>query len=101
MDVVIIPLFQVLLAVLNIYEFIVIVTVVMSWLFQFNVINYNNQFVRMVWDVASKLTEPFLSRIRSFLPNMGGLDISPIVLLLVVFFLQSVIHQLMFKFVGE
>jgi len=99
MEVVIIPLFQVLLAVLDIYEFVVIVAVVMSWLFNFNVINYSNQFVRVVWDIASKLTEPFLSRIRAFLPSMGGMDLSPIVLLLCVFFLQSIIHQLLIKFV--
>ncbi|NVJ90754.1 MAG: YggT family protein [Methylocystaceae bacterium] len=97
MDVVIVPVFQLLLAVLNIYEIIVIVSVVMSWLFHFNIINYSNQFVRMIWDVCSKLTEPFLSRIRAFLPDMGGLDLSPIVLLLVVFFLQNVIVQLMYK----
>lgn len=99
MEVVIIPLFQVLLAVLDIYEFVVIVAVVMSWLFNFNVINYSNQFVRVVWDIASKLTEPFLARIRAFLPSMGGMDLSPIVLLLCVFFLQSIIHQLLIKFV--
>jgi len=99
MDVVLVPLFQVLLAILNIYEMIVVVTVVMSWLFHFNVINYSNQFVRIVWDICSKLTEPLLSRIRQFLPDMGGIDISPIVLLLVVFFLQSVVQQLMFKLV--
>ncbi|GGF66161.1 YggT family protein [Terasakiella brassicae] len=99
MDVVLVPLFQVLLAILNIYELIVVVTVVMSWLFHFNVINYSNQFVRIVWDICSKLTEPLLSRIRQFLPDMGGIDLSPIVLLLVVFFLQSVVQQLMFKLV--
>lgn len=99
MDVIIVPLFQVLLAILNIYELIVVIAVVMSWLFHFNVINYSNQFVRIIWDVCSKLTEPFLSKIRSFLPNMGGIDLSPIVLLLLVFFLQNVIHQLMFKLV--
>jgi YggT family protein len=99
MDVVIVPLFQVLLAILNIYEMIVVVAVVMSWLFHFNVINYSNQFVRIIWDLCSKLTEPLLSRIRQFLPDMGGLDISPIVLLLIVFFLQSVVQQLMFKLV--
>jgi len=98
MDVIIVPLFQVLMAVLNIYEFIVVVAVVMSWLFQFNVINYSNQFVRMVWDICSRLTEPFLSRIRAFLPNMGGLDLSPLVLLLLVFFLQNVLRQLMYNF---
>lgn len=99
MEVVLIPLFQVLLAVLDIYEFVVIAAVVMSWLFNFNVINYSNQFVRIVWDICSKLTDPFLSKIRAFLPNMGGMDLSPIVLLLCVFFLQSIVHQLMIKLV--
>ncbi|NVK19908.1 MAG: YggT family protein [Methylocystaceae bacterium] len=99
MDVILVPLFQVLLAVLNIYEFIVIAAVIMSWLFHFNIINYSQQFVRMIWEVVSKLTEPLLSRIRQFLPDMGGIDISPIVLLLLVFFLQSVIHQIMYKLV--
>ncbi|WP_167730543.1 YggT family protein [Terasakiella sp. SH-1] len=100
MDVVIVPLFQVLLAILNIYELVVVIAVVMSWLFHFNVINYSNQFVRIIWDLCSKLTEPVLSKIRGFIPNMGGIDLSPIILLLLVFFLQNVIHQLMFKFVG-
>ncbi|WP_419798808.1 MAG: YggT family protein [Terasakiella sp.] len=94
MDVVLVPLLDVILAILNIYEMIVVVTVVMSWLFHFNVINYSNQFVRIVWDICSKLTEPLLSRIRQFLPDMGGIDLSPIVLLLVVFFLQGVVRQL-------
>ncbi|MDV7341661.1 YggT family protein [Terasakiella sp. A23] len=95
MDIVIVPLFQVLLAILNIYEIIVVVAVVMSWLFHFQVINYSNQFVRIVWDVVSKLTEPLLSRIRSFMPNLGGIDLSPIILLLAVFFIQNVIHRMM------
>ena len=99
MDVVIVPLFQVVLAILNIYEIIVVVAVVMSWLFHFQIINYSNQFVRIVWDVVSKLTEPILSRIRAFMPNLGGIDLSPIILLLLVFFLQNVVHQMMIKMV--
>lgn len=97
MDVILVPVLQVLVAILNIYELVVVVAVVMSWLFHFNVINYSNQFVRIIWDLCSALTEPLLSRIRRFLPDMGGLDISPIVLLLLVFFLQNVVHQVMFK----
>jgi len=97
MDVILVPVLQVLVAILNIYELVVVVAVVMSWLFHFNVINYSNQFVRIIWDLCSALTEPVLSRIRRFLPDMGGLDISPIVLLLLVFFLQNVLHQVMFK----
>lgn len=97
MDVVLNPALEVVLAILNIYEFVVIAAVVMSWLFSFNIINYNQQLVRLVWDVVSKLTEPLLSRIRSFLPNFGGIDLSPIVLLLGVFFLKNVVFQIMHK----
>lgn len=97
MDVLLVPALQVLIAILDILQIIVFVSVVMSWLLQFNIINYHNQVVRIIWDVVNKVTEPFLSRIRAFLPNMGGLDFSPIVLLLVIFFLQNVLHQLLFK----
>ncbi len=97
MNVILLPLFQVLLAILNIFELVVVVSVVMSWLFHFNIINYSNQFVRMVWDITYKLTEPFLGQIRRFMPDLGGLDISPIILLLIVFFLQNVVHQLMYR----
>ncbi|WP_038014066.1 YggT family protein [Terasakiella pusilla] len=99
MDVLLIPVFQVILAILKIYEFVVIAAVIMSWLFHFNIINYSNQFVRIVADIVFKLTEPILSRIRSFMPSLGGIDISPIILLLLVFFLQNVIYQIMAKLV--
>lgn len=99
MDVLLIPLFQVVLAILKIYEFIVIAAVIMSWLFHFNIINYSNQFVRIIADMVFKLTEPALSRIRNFMPSLGGIDISPIILLLLVFFLQNVIYQVMAKLV--
>ncbi|WP_417794089.1 YggT family protein [Terasakiella pusilla] len=99
MDVLLIPVFQVILAILKIYEFVVIAAVIVSWLFHFNIINYSNQFVRIVADIVFKLTEPILSRIRSFMPSLGGIDISPIILLLLVFFLQNVIYQIMAKLV--
>lgn len=99
MDVILIPLFQVVLAVLKIYEFIVIAAVIMSWLFHFNIINYSNQLVRIIADMVFKLTEPLLSRIRNFMPSLGGIDISPIILLLLVFFLQNVIYQIMAKLI--
>lgn len=94
MDVLLEPLILLILAILDIYQFIVIAAVVMTWLFHFNIINYSQQFVRMVWEVVSKLTEPILSRIRNFLPDMGGIDISPIVLLLLVFFAKNVVIQI-------
>ncbi len=74
--------------ILSLYWWIVIISVVLSWLFAFNVINSGNQFVRMVSDFVYQATEPLLSRIRRFMPNLGTIDISPIVLLLAITFLQ-------------
>ena len=81
---------QVLLA-LQIYVWLLIASAVLSWLIAFNVINTRNQFVSTVWDSLYRVTEPALRPIRERLPNLGGLDISPIILLLIIFFIQSVI----------
>lgn len=77
---------------LEIYKWIVILSAVFSWLLAFNVINYSNQFVQTVSDALYRMTEPALRPIRNFLPNLGGIDISPIILLLVIFFLQELIR---------
>ena len=69
-------------AVIQLYIIVVFVTVIMSWLIGFNVVNRRNQFVDMVWRTCLALTEPLLRPIRGILPNLGGLDISPIVLLI-------------------
>jgi YggT family protein len=82
---------DVVLIVLNLYTYVVIAGAILSWLLAFNVVNYSNDFVRMIWQTINALTEPLLGPIRARLPNLGGIDISPIVLLLGVFFLQSVI----------
>ena len=63
--------------------------VIMSWLLTFNVINRHNQFVDAVWRTLMGLTEPVLRPIRNVMPNLGGIDISPLVLLLGVFFLRE------------
>ncbi len=69
----------------------VIAAVVVSWLIAFNVINTRNEFVAMIVRVIYQLTEPLLRPIRNLMPNLGGLDLSPLILLLLVFFLQRVI----------
>jgi YggT family protein len=66
------------------YYYVVIAAVIFSWLLAFNVINYSNPIVKSVWQAINALTEPLLGPIRRFLPNMGGLDLSPIILLLAV-----------------
>jgi YggT family protein len=81
-----------------IYTWILIIQVVMSWLIAFNVINTRNRFVYMVADAAYKLTEPALRPIRRILPNFGGLDISPVVLILLLGFLQRLLAEYAYGF---
>ena len=66
----------------------VIANVIVSWLIAFNVLNTQNRFVYSILEMTYRLTNPFLSRIRNFLPNLGSLDISPIILLLLIWFIE-------------
>ena len=74
---------------LNIYKYIVIANVIISWLVSFNILNTQNRFVYSVLDLSYRLTEPMLNKIKRFLPNMGTLDISPVILLVLIWFLQT------------
>ncbi len=82
-----------ILSVLDILTVVVFIMVIMSWLITFNVVNLNNRFVYMVWDVVNRITEPLLGPIRRIMPNLGGLDISPVILLLGIYFLRVLIVQ--------
>ena len=73
---------------LNIYKWIVIANVIISWLVAFNVLNTQNRFVYSLLELTYRLTEPFLNKIRRFLPNLGSLDISPVILLLLIWFIE-------------
>ena len=73
---------------LNIYKYIVIANVVISWLVAFNILNTQNRFVYSILEMTYKLTDPILNKIRGFLPNIGSLDISPIILLLLIWFIE-------------
>lgn len=84
-------LIQTIILALDIYWWLIILSAIFSWLFAFNVINTRNQFVAMVADFLYKVTEPALRPIRRFLPDLGGIDISPIVLLLILFFIRQLI----------
>ena len=79
--------------IIDIYTWIVIASAIMSWLVAFGVINVRNQFIRVVVDLLYRLTEPLLRPIRRILPNLGGVDISPIILLLGLYFLESLLHE--------
>ncbi|HEX9903993.1 MAG TPA: YggT family protein [Propylenella sp.] len=80
--------------VIQIYIYILIASAVLSWLIAFNVVNTRNQFVAMLADALFRLTEPALAPIRRVLPNFGGLDLSPVVLILLLFFLRNLMFEL-------
>lgn len=84
-------IFDVILLALQLYWWIIIAAAVMSWLIAFEIVDTRNRFVYVVVDALNRLTEPALRPIRNFLPNFGGIDISPIILLLIIYFLQQVI----------
>jgi len=84
-------LLDVILLALQLYTWIIIAAAIFSWLIAFNVVNTRNQFVGMIGEALWRMTEPALRPIRQVLPNFGGIDISPIVLLLIIFFIQRVI----------
>ena len=77
---------------LNIYKYIVVVNVIISWLVAFNVLNTQNRFVYSILELSYRLTEPMLTKIRRFLPNFGSLDISPVILLVLIWFLQTCMY---------
>ena len=87
------PLIKLVLTILQLYIYVIIIGAVLSWLIAFGVVNIRNDFVRAVWNLFLALTEPFLRPIRKFLPNTGGIDISPIILLLAIMFIQWVIQD--------
>jgi YggT family protein len=90
----ILPIFRVLDLALDLYWWVIIIMAVMSWLLAFDVINMRNDFVRSVWNGVNALTEPALRPIRRFLPPIGGMDISPIILLLALAFIQMELKAL-------
>tara|TARA_B100001175_G_C19437620_1_gene604411 strand:+ start:464 stop:757 length:294 start_codon:yes stop_codon:yes gene_type:complete len=83
-----IAIFYLALQILKLYSYVVIANVVISWLVAFNVLNTQNRFVYSILELTYRLTDPFLRRIRAFLPNLGNLDISPIILLLLIWFIE-------------
>jgi YggT family protein len=82
---------DIVLLILQIYIWLLIAAAVLSWLVAFNVVNTRNQVVAMVGDMLYRLTEPLLRPIRNMLPNLGGIDVSPVILILIILFLENVI----------
>ena len=83
-----IAIFYLVLQIIKIYSYVVIANVIISWLVSFNVLNTQNRFVYSILEFTYRLTDPILNRIRRFLPNLGAFDISPIILLLLIWFIE-------------
>ena len=83
---------DIVLIVLELYVWLLIAAAILSWLVAFNVVNTRNQFVAMAGEFLYRITEPLLAPIRSVMPNLGGLDISPIILILIIYFVERVIE---------
>lgn len=96
MDIILEPLLMVVYYVLQLYWYVVLGTVIFSWLLAFGVINTYNQGVRTIGDILHRLTEPVLRPIRRFIPDVGPVDLSPIALWLIIMFLQMVVQKLLY-----
>lgn len=86
-------LLDVIMLLLQLYWYVILVMIIMSWLIAFNVVNTRNQFVSQVWRVLNQLTDPVLRPIRRMLPNFSGLDLSPLIVFVVIYFIQQVIAR--------
>ncbi|MBI1954454.1 MAG: YggT family protein [Proteobacteria bacterium] len=100
MDIIFVPLLRLLISGINLYIMMLIIHVSLSWLEAFNIINRYNRFVYLLQNFLYQITEPLLFPIRRLLPFIGGLDISPIVLILLLHFLQDILFQISIRFAG-
>jgi YggT family protein len=88
------PILRIITIAIDLYIWVVIIGAVLSWLVHFGVVNTRNQIVSMIGELTWRLTEPAIRPIRRLLPNLGGIDISPIVLILALWFIQMVIANI-------
>ena len=87
-----IAIFYLVLQILKLYYYVVLANVLISWLVAFSVLNTQNKFVYSILEMTYRLTDPMLNRIRRFLPNLGSLDISPVILLVLIWFIEMCMH---------
>jgi YggT family protein len=93
------PIIYVLIQVISLYMYLLIAAAILSWLIAFNVVNTRNQFVAAVAEFLYRITEPVLSPIRRRLPNLGGLDISPIIVFFLLMLIQMYLADYVYPFV--
>jgi YggT family protein len=92
----VVPVIRIVIAILDLYWYLVIIQAVVSWLIAFNIINTYSRPVAMLLDFLYRITEPLLRPIRQFVPSFGGLDVSPIILLLVIWLIEMELTHLAF-----
>lgn len=97
MNTILVPILEVISVALNLYWWVVLVAVIMSWLMALNMVNTHNQIVRTIGNFTYQLTEPVLRRIRRVVPNAGNVDLSAIVLFLLIYLIQRVIGQIILQ----
>jgi YggT family protein len=95
-----VPIIEVVIWLLELYKWVIIITAVASWLIAFGVINTHNRIVARLLDVLYRLTEPVLRPIRQILPNLGGIDISPIIVFGLIYVIESWLETLAFRIQG-
>ena len=86
-------LFQILMMLLKVAQFFIIAHIIMSWLIQFQVLNLRQSLVAQLWGGLNALVEPIYSRVRRFLPQMSGIDLAPLVVLLAIFALKTILEN--------
>jgi YggT family protein len=91
-------LMQILLLILDVFWFFVIAHVIMSWLINFNVLNLHQQLVAQIWHGLNRILDPVYGRIRAFLPQMGGLDLAPLLVLIALYAARIILHNNMAAF---
>ena len=95
-----VELFNFIAYLLWLYVWVLIGAAIMSWLIVFNVVNPRNQAVRMIGELLYRVTEPVLRPIRNSLPNLGGIDISPLIVVLIIMFIVNVVFPVLARNLG-
>lgn len=98
MDVILIPMIRILIMTITIYWWAIVVYVFLGWLGHFGVIHRDNKFIYGLYSFLYRIIEPALAPIRRILPSMGGVDLSPLVLILAIYFIQGMLFQLAIRF---
>ena len=94
MDIFIGPLFTIINIAIDLFIWVLIISAILSWLIAFNIVNTQNQLVYLIRDFTYRLTEPLLAPIRRMIPDLGGVDLSPIILILILYFIQMVLKNI-------